>query len=323
VKAKMEKAINGIHHITVMSSDPQANYDFYTQTLGMRFIKKTVNFDAPDVYHLYYADEVGTPGTVLTFFLFPDSRRGKRGTGEITVISFSVPSNSLQYWMERFANLRIDFDSPKKKYGYEFLSLLDPDGMKIEIVADPNVDSILGWYNGDVSPEHSIRKFFGSTFYLNDSKATEELLSGVMGAKLIPSERKIKRYALGERDSLSLVDIIEDENAPRAVGGAGTVHHIAWRTASDEEQLNWREKILEHGFYPTKIIDRNYFHSIYFREPGGILFEIATDQPGFMIDESFENLGTDLKLPAWHEPKRKLIEQILVPLKTRTFIKQN
>jgi glyoxalase family protein len=319
----MEKAVNGIHHITAMASDPQANYDFYTQTLGMRFIKKTVNFDAPDVYHLYYADEIGTPGTVLTFFPFPDARRGKRGTGEITVISFSVPFNSLQYWMERLANLGIDFDGPKNKFGYKFIGLLDPDGMKIEIVADRNVDSIPGWYNGEIPPEYSIRKFFGSTFYLRDSKETEKLLSEIMGANLVSFEGKIRRYSLGENESQSFVDILEDTNAPRAIGGAGTFHHIAWRTANDEEQLNWRAKIAKYGLHPTEVVDRNYFHSIYFREPGGILFEIATDPPGFMVDESFENLGTELKLPAWHEPKRKLIEQILHPLNTKNFVKQN
>jgi len=319
----MEKAMNGIHHITVMASDPQANYDFYSTILGMRFIKKTVNFDAPDVYHLYYADEVGTPGTVLTFFPFPNSRRGKRGTGEINSISFSVHSTSLHYWMNRFAELAIPFDGPKSKFGYEYISLLDPDGMKIEIVADSNVDSIMGWYNGEIPAEHSIRKFFGSTFYLSDSNATEELLSGVMGAELISSEEKIKRYSLGINESLSFIDIIEDAKAPRAVGGAGTVHHIAWRTANDIEQLIWRKKILEHGFYPTEVVDRNYFHSIYFREPGGILFEVATDSPGFMVDESYENLGTELKLPEWHEPKRKLIEQILIPLKTKNLVRQN
>lgn len=306
-----------------MASDPQVNYDFYSQTLGMRFIKKTVNFDAPDVYHLYYGDEIGSPGTILTFFPFPDARRGKRGTGEINTISFSVPSGSLNYWINRFAEFAIPFDRPKSKFGFEYIGLLDPDGMKIEIVADPNVDSILGWYNGDVSPEHSIRKFFGSTFYLSDSKATEELLSGVMGAKLISSEGKIKRYSLGENESLAFIDIIEDAKAPRAIGGAGTVHHIAWRTANDEEQLNWRTEIAKHGLYPTEVVERNYFRSIYFREPGGILFEIATDPPGFMIDESFENLGTELKLPAWHEPKRKIIEQILIPLKTKSFVRQN
>lgn len=319
----MEKSINGIHHITVMASDPQNNYDFYTQTLGMRFIKKTVNFDAPDVYHLYYGDEKGSPGTILTFFPFPDARRGKRGTGEINIVSFSVPSNSLQYWMNRLAELAINFDGPKNKFGHEYISLLDPDGMKIEIVADTNADSIEGWFNGDVPAEHSIRKFFSSTFYLSDAKPTEKLLTQVMGAKLIASEGNVRRYTLGEKESLVFVDIIEDASIPRGISGAGTVHHIAWRTANDEEQLNWRAKVSEYGLYPTEVVDRDYFHSIYFREPGGILFEIATDPPGFMIDESFENLGTELKLPAWHEPKRKLIEQILVPLKTKSFVKQN
>ena len=276
----MEKAINGIHHITAMASDPQANYDFYAQTLGMRFIKKTVNFDSPDVYHLYYADEVGTPGTVLTFFPFPNSRRGKRGTGEINSISFSVPSNSLHYWMNRFAELAIPFDGPKSKFGYEYISLLDPDGMKIEIAADPNADSIMGWFNGEIPAEHSIRKFFGSTFYLSDSTSTEELLAGIMGAEFISEENKIKRYSFGKAQSMSFVDIIEDANMPRAIGGAGTVHHIAWRTANDEEQDNWRKKVLQHGLFPTEMVDRNYFHSIYFREPGGILFEIATDSAG-------------------------------------------
>lgn len=319
----MEKSINGIHHITVMASDPQNNYNFYTQTLGMRFIKKTVNFDAPDVYHLYYGDEKGSPGTILTFFPFPDARRGKRGTGEINIVSFSVPSNSLQYWMNRLAERAINFNGPKNKFGHEYISLLDPDGMKIEIVADTNADSIEGWFNGDVPAEHSIRKFFSSTFYLSDAKPTEKLLTQVMGAKLIASEGNVRRYTLGEKESLVFVDIIEDASIPRGISGAGTVHHIAWRTANDEEQLNWRAKVSEYGLYPTEVVDRDYFHSIYFREPGGILFEIATDPPGFMIDESFENLGTELKLPAWHEPKRKLIEQILVPLKTKSFVKQN
>jgi len=319
----MEKAINGIHHITVMASDPQANYDFYAQTLGMRFIKKTVNFDAPDVYHLYYADEVGTPGTVLTFFPFPNSRRGKRGTGEINSISFSVPSNSLHYWMNRFAELAISFDGPKSKFGYEYISLLDPDGMKIEITADSNSDSMMGWFNSEIPAEHSIRKFFGSTFYLSDSKSTVELLAGIMGAEFVSEENKIKRYSFGKAQSMSFVDIFEDAKMPRAIGGAGTVHHIAWRTANDEEQDNWRKKVSRHGLFPTEMVDRNYFHSIYFREPGGILFEIATDSPGFMVDESYENLGTELKLPEWHEPKRKLIEQILIPLKTKTLVRQN
>lgn len=319
----MEQAINGIHHITVMASDPQANYDFYTQILGMRFIKKTVNFDAPDVYHLYYGDDIGTPGTVLTFFPFPDARRGKRGTGEITVVGFSVPSNSLNYWINRLAELAIDFNGPSKKFGYDFISLFDPDGMKIEIVADPTADNIMGWNNGEIPAEHSIRKFFGTTFYLKSPLKSEVLLTKVLGAKFIGEEGSIKRFSFGEKSSEAFVDILEDANIQRGISGAGTVHHIAWRTANDEEQNNWRNKIIEFGLHPTEMVDRNYFHSIYFREPGGILFEIATDEPGFMIDENYDSLGTELKLPEWHEPKRHLIEQILIPLKTKSFIKQN
>ncbi len=319
----MENLINGIHHITVMASDPQTNYDFYTQILGMRFIKKTVNFDAPDVYHLYYGDEIGRPGTILTFFPFPDARRGKRGTSEITTVAFSVPSNSLNYWINRFAELAIDFDGPSKKFGYEYIGLIDPDGMKIEIVADRTADRILGWSNGDIPPEYSIRKFFGTSFYLKNGFKTEELLQTVMGAQFISSIGNTKRFSLGADDSEAFIDIVEDQNTSNGIGGAGTVHHIAWRTANDVEQNNWRNKIIEYGLYATQMVDRNYFHSIYFREPGGILFEIATDEPGFMIDENFESLGTDLKLPPWHEPKRKQIENILIPLKTKTFIKPN
>lgn len=289
----------------------------------MRFIKKTVNFDSPDVYHLYYGDEKGTPGTILTFFPFPDARRGKRGTGEITTISFSIPTNSLNFWIERFAELAIDFDGPSKKFGYDYISLLDPDGMKIEIIADPAADKFIGWNNEVIPAAHAIRKFFGITFYLNNSLQTEELITGVMGTQFIGSEGKTKRYSLGAQAEEVFIDIVEDRNVQRGISGAGTVHHIAWRTSDDAEQNNWRNKIIESGLYPTEMVDRNYFHSIYFREPGGILFEIATDEPGFMIDESFESLGTELKLPSWHEPKRKLIEQILIPLKTKPFIKQN
>lgn len=319
----MEKAINGIHHITVMAGDPQANYDFYTQTLGMRFIKKTVNFDAPDVYHLYYGDEVGSPGTILTFFPFPDARRGKRGTGEITTVGFSVPSRSLDFWINRLADLAVDFDGPSQKFGYKYISLLDPDGMKIEIVADPAADNLIGWNNGEISAEHSIRKFFGVTFYLKSAYKSGELLKNVMGASYLAEEGNTKRYSFGRDSSEAFIDLYEDENTTRGLSGAGTVHHIAWRTANDEEQNNWRNKVIEYGLHPTEMVDRNYFHSIYFREPGGILFEIATDGPGFMVDESFDSLGGELKLPPWHEPKRKMIEQILIPLRTKSFIKQN
>ncbi len=313
----MEKEILGIHHITAIAGDPLANYDFYTKTIGLRFVKKTINFDAPDTYHFYYGDETGTPGTILTFFPFVNAKRGRRGTGEINTISFSVPQKSFSYWVNRIALKGIDFDGPNKKFGYETLSLLDPDGMKLEIVADPEADKIKGWSNGEILEEHSIRKFFGVLLYLSGLSANEELINDTMGMKFISIEGKTKRYSAGGN---AFIDLTEDKTAPYAIQSAGSVHHIAWRTSNDKEQIEWREKILEKGLYPTKVIDRNYFHSVYFREPGGILFEIATDQPGFMVDETKENLGTTLRLPEWLESQRERIEKILPPLKTSSLV---
>ncbi|MBN1301250.1 MAG: VOC family protein [Melioribacteraceae bacterium] len=318
----MENKINGIHHITALASDPQKNYDFYTGVLGLRLVKKTVNFDAPDVYHLYYGDETGRPGTILTFFPFPGTRRGKRGTGEISAVAFSIPESSLNYWMDRFAELAIGFDGPHKRFDETYISILDPDGMNVELVVDEAVGSIAGWNNGRIPFEHSIRKIFGATFYTDDSSKTELLLLGTMGFNFTGTSDSRKRYTCGSDESLARIDLIENGKKQPASGGAGSVHHIAWRTAGDEEQLGWHKKITDAGFYPTKVMDRNYFRSIYFREPGGILFEIATDSPGFLIDESLDNLGTSLKLPAWYEEKRYTIENILLPLET-VYSKKN
>jgi glyoxalase family protein len=319
---QMENNITGIHHITAMAGNPQTNYDFYTHILGLRFIKKTVNFDAPDVYHFYYGDETGTPGTILTFFPFPDARRGKRGTGEISKISFRIPANSLDYWVDRLSALAVSFNSPSVHFGYPYLSFLDPDGMMVELVADPIADSIPGWNNGDIQADHSIRNFFGVEFLLNDSTETETLLSNVLGFKFIESINNIKRYSTGDGSSLSFIDLKPNLQIGPPQNGAGTVHHIAWRTANDETQNNWRNKIIEHGLFPTEQRDRNYFRSIYFREPGGILFEIATDEPGFLIDEDFQSLGTELKLPEWYESKRDIIESQLYPLVTKETIRK-
>ena len=309
----MENTINGLHHITVISGDPQVNYDFYTKILGMRFVKKTVNFDAPDVYHLYYADEVGTPGTVLTFFPFPNAKRGTRGNGEATIVSFSIPKNSLDFWIERLSKYDVQFDGPSEKFGYKFISFLDPDGMKIELVED-NVDHFIGWETNEVSREYSVRKFFGTTLYLHDSEATEDLLKNVFGLKLLSEQGNIKRYISGEGDHEAKLDIIVNPNAQIGIQSAGTIHHIAWRTESDQSQIKWINKLRKAGYQTTDVVDRNYFHSIYFREPGGVLFEIATDGPGFMIDENLETLGESLKLPEQYESRREQIERILIPL---------
>jgi len=238
----MEKNINGLHHITVLASDPQQNYDFYTRVLGMRFVKKTVNFDAPDVYHLYYADEVGTPGTVLTFFPFPNARRGVRGVGEATIVSFSVPQNSLDFWAERLSRYDIQFDGPAEKSGYKYISFLDPDGMKIELVED-EVASLTGWETSEIKREFSIRKFFGTTLYLNNSAATEDLLKNVFGFKLESESDTIKRYITGEGRHEAKIDIIVNPQGTRGMQSAGSVHHIAWRTESDNSQLEWIKRI--------------------------------------------------------------------------------
>jgi glyoxalase family protein len=319
----MEKSINGIHHITVMAGDPQKNYDFYTNVLGLRLVKKTINFDAPDIYHLYYGDETGNPGTILTFFPFPNSRRGKRGTGEINSVAFSVPTDSLDYWMNRFADKAIDFDGPNTRFNEKYISILDPDGMKIEIVTDETANKMSGWDNGDVVKEHSIRKFFGATFLLSSAKETEELLTNNMGFRIKDNSETIKRLETGSEDSLARIDLVADSNSRWASSGAGSVHHIAWRTANDDEQLNWRQKLINAGMNVTEVLDRNYFHSIYYREPGGILFEIATDPPGFMVDETKEELGANLKLPEWYEPRRKQIESGLIPLVTKSSVSTN
>lgn len=310
----MENTINGLHHITVLASDPQQNYDFYTKILGMRFIKKTVNFDAPDVYHFYYADEIGTPGSVLTFFPFPNAKRGKRGTGEASIVSFSIPKDELNFWIDRLIKYNISFDGPSEKLGYKYISLLDPDGMKIELVED-NLSHFPGWETNEIPRDKSIRKFFGTTLQLNDTAGTEEFLERTFGLKKAIEQGNIIRYISGEGDNEAKIDLIQNPNTPSAVQSAGSVHHIAWRTESDESQLNWLNRIRKSGYYPTNVIDRKYFHSIYFREPGGVLFEIATDNPGFMIDEDISSLGNSLKLPEKYEPRREEIEKILFPLK--------
>lgn len=312
----MEKQINGLHHITVLASDPQQNYDFYTKILGLRFIKKTVNFDAPDVYHLYYGDENGTPGTILTFFPFPFAKRGTKGTGESTMVSFAIPKGSIDFWIERLSREDVYFDEPEYKFDYPYLSFSDPDGFRLELVED-DVGHLGGWESREVPREYSIRKFFGTTVRLNNSTRTESLITELFGFRQVDEVDTVKRYLSGGGDQASRFDIIIDPNGRRGIQSAGTVHHIAWRTSSDENQRKWMNTLRSHGFHTTEIIDRNYFHSIYFREPGGVLFEIATDEPGFLIDEEKEALGRSLKLPKIYESRRAEIERKLTPIRQR------
>jgi len=310
----MENNIQGLHHITVLASDPQRNYDFYTKVMGLRFVKKTVNFDAPDVYHFYFGDEVGTPGTILTFFPFPNARTGRRGVGEATTVGFAIPKGSMDFWIERLSRHGIDFGGPDKKFEDDLITFSDPDGMQIELV-EGDVEHLIGWETNDLPRQHAIRKFSGTTVRLKNSEKTEDLIKDILGFTFYGESTHLKRYISGEGDHGAIFDIITDPDGPYALQSAGSVHHIAWRTENIASQREWMRHLRSHGFHTTEVIDRNYFHSIYFREPGGVLFEIATDEPGFMVDEDRESLGQALKLPEQYESRRSEIENRLMPIR--------
>jgi glyoxalase family protein len=309
----MEERINGFHHITALASDVQSNYDFYTKILGLRFVKKTVNFDAPDVYHLYFGDESGSPGSIITFFPFPNARRGTHGNSEAAIVSFAVPENSLVFWQDWLKSKAVGYSGPFEKFGYSYISLTDPDGLNLELTECP-VENLPGWDSPGIPRMYSIRKFFGTTLWLSSAKASEELIVNVLGLSFKDEAHSVKRYVAGVGDHFAFLDISVSADRQNAIQSAGSVHHIAWRTESNDAQREWINRIQLKGYSTTDIVDRNYFKSIYFREPGGVLFEIATDAPGFLIDESKESLGTQLKLPQNYESRRSQIEQILKPI---------
>jgi glyoxalase family protein len=303
----MRKPIAGIHHVTALASDPQANVDFYTGVLGLRLVKRTVNFDDPGTYHLYYGDETGRPGTIMTFFPWPMARRGVQGAGQATVTSFSVPQGSLGYWTERLGKLGVPFQDPRPRFDEEVLTMLDPDGLKLELVARNDSGSGGG---------HEVSGFDGVTLTEWNPEVTAEVLVGTLGFRPAGQQGDRFRFEAGA----SRVDVVASPASVRGHISAGTVHHVAWRAADDADQIAWREAVAESGLYVTPVLDRQYFRSIYFREPGGVLFEIATDPPGFTRDEPVESLGSALKLPPWLEPERKRIEQALPPIEVHPVI---
>ncbi|MDQ6478418.1 ring-cleaving dioxygenase [Dyadobacter sp. LHD-138] len=306
----MNNLINGLHHITALASDAQRNVDFYVGILGLRMVKKTVNFDAPDVYHLYYGDETGTPGSIVTFFPYAGLVRGRKGGGQLTFSAFSIPTSSLGYWMDRLVQFGIPYAGPYRRFNETYLRFEDFDGMGVELVAN-DTDKRPGWDNGKIPKEYAIRGAY--TVSLNEFKIdrTVSLLTDVMGHRLVAEESGIYRFESGEGGPGSFVDVLESPKDVRALQGAGSVHHLAFATESDETQLEIREKLLSGSYHPTEVLDRNYFHSIYYREPGGILFEIATNPPGFFVDETVSELGSSLKLPEWFEARREKIEAAL------------
>jgi glyoxalase family protein len=306
------QSIAGLHHVTAYAADPQRNLDFYTQVLGLRFVKRTVNFDDPGTYHFYFGDDAGSPGTILTFFPWPHASRGIAGAGETTHTAFSVPVGSLDYWHQRLTAEGVLVERSGRRFDEDVLTLTDPDGMKLELVAHADAGDATPSRLATVDPVHAIRGFFGVTLLERELPATEAILK-LMGFERGPAQGTRVRFeapgeALGRR-----VDLVIDPKAGHGRAGAGTVHHIAFRNVDDENQLAWRAEIERH-LQVTTVQDRTYFHSIYFREPGGVLFEMATDPPGFALDEPLESLGEELRIPEWLEPRRASIERRLQPI---------
>ena len=304
----------GIHHVTAMASDAQRNVDFYAGVLGLRLVKRTVNFDDPETYHFYYGDKLGRPGTIMTFFPKPGSRPGRRGAGQVAVTAFSIVSESAAYWRRRLESTGAVVE-PSTRFDEEVLGVRDPDGLKLELVAGSEANGHEPWAQGPVPPEHAIRGLHSVSLASRASDATAGVLTDVLGARLLVEADDRRRFRFADDGPGTLVDLVPAEDGPRGMGGAGTVHHVAWRAATDEQHGALREKVARRGLNVTEVLDRNYFRSIYFRESGGILFEIATDGPGFSVDESADGLGRDLKLPGWLEADRERIEASLSPIR--------
>jgi glyoxalase family protein len=332
----MSKDILGIHHVTAITRDPQQNIDFYSNVLGLRFVKLTVNQDDPTSYHLYFGDRLGRPGTIITFFHWPDIPKGQRGTGEVSATSFLIPENSIDYWVDRLKSNNIEFQGPSKRFEDEqVLSLVDPDGLDLELVGHKSADyrGVHVWKEGPIPIEHAIRGFYSVTLSVEGYKRTASILTEELGFVCTKQDKARHRYEaqvdttttsdqsipprnpVDETDyGFGIVDVLYLPYTQRALTGTGSVHHVAWRTPTYKQQEILRDKIIKLGLNATPVIDRFYFHSVYFREPGGIIFEIATDPPGFTVDEREEDLGSHLVLPPWLKSMRKELEKILPPV---------
>jgi glyoxalase family protein len=310
----MAQLINGLHHVTALASDPQKNIDFYTGFLGLRLVKQTINFDSPDTYHFYFGDAKGNPGTIMTFFPFPDAMRGRKGTGQLTVTAFSIAPSALNFWLDRLTEYNIPYQGPASRFTEEVISLEDPDGLTLELVADER-DTRTGWQTDQISAGNAVKGFHSVTLSEEGYERTAGLLTSVLEYRPVAEKGSRFRYEVGTGGPGTLVDIVCQPDSRPGVMGAGTVHHLAFRTSSDESQLALRKKLSDLHYNVSPVMDRQYFHSIYFREPGNILFEIATDPPGFALDETPESLGNTLKLPPWLEPSRDQIQAALPPIR--------
>jgi glyoxalase family protein len=311
----MNPTIPGIHHVTAITAVPQENIDFYCGVLGLRLVKLTVNFDDPASYHLYYGDDLGHPGSLLTFFPWPGGRPGRQGTGQIGTISLAIPPSALGFWIERLLAHGVKYDGPTRRFDEQVLSFKDPDGLLLELVASPRSRDVSPWAEGPVPAESAVRGLHGATIWEDGDTGAADFLTRTLGFQPVGQEGTVHRLQSDDMGRGTVVDLRRSPGFWRGAGGVGTVHHIAYRARDDSAQLTKRAEIEAEGVSITPVIDRQYFHSVYFREPGGVLFEIATDPPGFTIDEPAAELGTHLKLPPDYEASRAEIERVLPPLR--------
>lgn len=310
----MKTSVHGIHHVTAIAGNAQENLNFYVGVMGLRLVKKTINQDAPNTYHLFYADGAGTPGTDLTFFPWPNMGPGRLGLGLTIEVPFAVPMESLPYWQERFEKKRVAFSKVETRFGEKALPFKDPHGLQLALVETDDERQFVPWEISPVPPARQLRGMHAVRLWEDDLKPTATLLTEAMGFEHLGTEAGWHRYGVDGGTSGKIIEVKELPEERRGQWGTGSVHHVAWRLKDSEEEIALRDIIVEMGLEPTPPIDRFWFKSVYFEEPGGALFELATDGPGFSRDEEIEHLGERLVLPPWLEPRRHEIEAALPPL---------
>lgn len=307
------KRTMGIHHLTSIVGNPQENVDFYAGVLGLRLIKKTVNFDDPGTYHLYFGDECGKPGTVITFFPWANARQGKIGDGQVGVTSYVVPAGAMEFWEKRLEKFNVSF-TKTERFGEQYLEFDDPHGLHLEIVEREEGELNKRGF-GEVTPDVAIKGFGGATLLSKQPEKTADLLENVMGLERVGKEGDLIRF--GALSDIGNIIDLKSTSGDNGRMGVGTVHHIAWRANNDEDLMDWKKHVESFEYGVTSVQDRNYFNAIYFKEAGDILFEISTDPPGFAHDESQETMGEKLMLPEQFEGQREKIVQKLLPFEVR------
>jgi glyoxalase family protein len=310
----MNNSILGLHHITAIAGSAQENLNFYSRTIGLRLVKKTVNFDDPGTYHLYYGDESGSAGTILTFFPWEGIGQGREGTGMATEIGYAVPAGSLEFWLDRFTKKQIKTSEIAERFGEQFLSFRDPDGLSLSLIVPKTEDNRTPWETDEIKKDTATKGFHSTTLTLRKIDETAKVLTDILGYRFLSQEGNRYRFITDAVDTAAIIDLLEVPDGQRGIGAAGTNHHVAFRVKDEQVQMELREKVLSRNLQITPKIDRDYFFSLYFREPGGVLFEIATENPGFTVDEPLNELGTHLMLPHQHAHLRADLEKVLPKL---------